>query len=87
MLITYTSIVHMTQAGFPVQNLSIWLICTMLYIKLGKILRLKLSKRNLKIFDSTCLSNYFRKDKSQFFTQAHLKLVSAIFLKLKIHQV
>ena len=26
MLITYTSIVHMTQAGFPVQNLSIWLI-------------------------------------------------------------
>ena len=55
MLITYTSIVHMTQAGFPVQNLSIWLICTMLYIKLGKILRLKLSKRNLKIFDSNLL--------------------------------
>ena len=31
MLITYTSIVHMTQACFSVQLLSTWVICTMLY--------------------------------------------------------
>ena len=72
MLITYTSIVHMTQAGFPVQNLSIWLICTMLYIKLGKILRLKLSKRNLKIFDSNLLKKLFSEGQKSIFS---LKLI------------